>query len=66
MPDIKRSNAIPGTDVAHFFDLSPKVGQRGPNYRGVSMWDLSNGSPGWVRSVGGKAGAAAAPRGIGS
>jgi hypothetical protein len=50
MPDIKRGKAIPGTDVTHYFDLSPKVGQRGPEYRGVSMKDFSNGSPGWIRT----------------
>ena len=27
-----RDEAIPGTDVTHFFDLSPKVGQRATYY----------------------------------
>jgi hypothetical protein len=50
MPNIKRGKVIPGTDVTHFFDLSLKVGQRGPDYSGVSMWDLDSGSPGWIRT----------------
>jgi hypothetical protein len=51
MPHTKRGKAaIPGTDVTHFFDLSPKVGQRGSNYRGVSMRGFSNGSPGRIRT----------------
>jgi hypothetical protein len=36
--------------VTHFFDLPLKVGQRAPDYRGVSMWEISNGSPGWAAS----------------
>jgi hypothetical protein len=31
MPHNKRGEAIPGTDVTHFFSLSPKVGQHGKN-----------------------------------
>jgi hypothetical protein len=50
IPHIKRRKAISGTDVTHFFDLSPNVGQRGLDYRGVSMRVLSNGSPGWIRT----------------
>ena len=45
-----RAKAIPGTDVTHFFKLSPKVGQRGADYRGVSMGDFDCGSPGWIRT----------------
>ena len=50
MPHIKRVQAISGTDVAHFFSLSPKVGQRRQNYCEVSMREISNGSPGWIRT----------------
>jgi hypothetical protein len=50
MRHIKRGEGIPGTDVTHFFDLSLKVGQRGPDYRGVSMREINNGSPGWIRT----------------
>jgi hypothetical protein len=45
-----RGGANPGTDVAHFFNLSPKVGQRAPDYRGVSVAKISSGSPGWIRT----------------
>jgi hypothetical protein len=41
---------IPGTDVAHYFGPSPKVGQRGHYYVGVSMRDFDSGSPGWDRT----------------
>jgi hypothetical protein len=44
---------IPGTDVSHFFDLSPKVGQRGHYYVGVSVLKNTNGSPGWIRMAAG-------------
>ena len=47
MPHIKRGEAISGTDVAHFFSPTPKVGQPHPNYCEVSMREISNGSPGW-------------------
>jgi hypothetical protein len=50
MTHIKRGRAISGTDVAHFFSLSPKVGQRRSDYRGVSMREIGNGSPGWIRT----------------
>ena len=50
MPYTKRGKVIPGTDVTHYFDLSPKVGQSGPKYRGISMQELGNGSPGWIRT----------------
>jgi hypothetical protein len=53
MPNIKRGKAIPGTDVTHFFELSPKVGQREADYRGSSMGNFSNGSPGWIRMAAG-------------
>lgn len=46
----KCGEGIQGTDVTHFFDLPPKVGQRGTDHRGVSMREISNGSPGWIRS----------------
>jgi hypothetical protein len=45
-----RAKPIPGTDVTHFFSLSPNVGQRGQEYCAVSMWDFDNGSPGWIRT----------------
>jgi hypothetical protein len=45
-----RGKVIPGTDVTHFFDLSPKVGQRGPDYREISMRKIDRGSPGWIRT----------------
>jgi hypothetical protein len=48
---IKRGGAVSGTDVAHLFSLSPKVGQRNSNYRGVSILDFGDGSPGWVRTT---------------
>jgi hypothetical protein len=44
---LKRGRAISGTDVTHFFGLSRKVGQRRPDCRGVSVREISNGSPGW-------------------
>jgi hypothetical protein len=50
MVDIKRGKAIPGTDVTHFFDLSPKVAQREADYGAISMRDFSDGSPGWIRT----------------
>jgi hypothetical protein len=46
----KRSEAIPGTDVTHFFSLSPKVGQPGQENCTFSMGEIDNGSPGWIRT----------------
>jgi len=46
----KRGEANPGTDVAHFFRLSPKVGQREPDYCEVSMLEFDSGSLGWIRT----------------
>jgi hypothetical protein len=46
-------SANPGTDVTHFFGSSLKVGQRRQDYRGVSMWKFSGGSPGWIRMAAG-------------
>ena len=58
MPHIKgkviKGKVIPGTDVAHFVGLSLKVGQRGTDYRGVSMREISNGSPGLDSHCGGR------------
>jgi hypothetical protein len=53
MPHSKRGEVNPGMDGTHFFDLSLKEGQQRPNYRGVSMWEISNGSPGWSALCGG-------------
>jgi hypothetical protein len=50
MPHIKRGEAVSGTDMAHFFSPSPKVGQWSQNYCEVSMREISNGSPGWAAS----------------
>jgi hypothetical protein len=50
MAQDNRDRANPGTDVTHLFSLSPKVGQSGPNYRGVSMAKIGSGSPGWIRT----------------
>jgi hypothetical protein len=47
----KRGEAIPGTDVTHFFSLSPKVGQRQADCRAISVDEISNGSPGWIRTA---------------
>jgi hypothetical protein len=46
----KHGEAIPGTDVTHFFSLSPKVGQRQADCRAISVDEISNGSPGWIRT----------------
>jgi hypothetical protein len=45
-----RDKANPGTDVTHFFSLSPKVGQRAADYRGISATEITSGSPGWIRT----------------
>jgi len=42
----KRGEAIPGTDVTHFFSLSPKVGQPRQEYCAFSRGEIDNGSPG--------------------
>jgi len=44
MPHIKRGRAISGTDLTHFFGLSPKVGQPRHYYVGIS--EIRTGSPG--------------------
>jgi hypothetical protein len=48
---LKRGRAISGTDVTHFFGLTLKVGQRRPDYRGVSVREISNGTPGWIENM---------------
>jgi hypothetical protein len=42
----RRGGAIPGTDVTHFFGLSPKVGQPDLEKCEFSMWEMDSGSPG--------------------
>ena len=46
----KRDEAIPGTNVTHFFSLSPKVGQPRQEYCAFSSEENDNGSPGWIRT----------------
>jgi hypothetical protein len=47
----KGGEAIPGTDVTHFFSLSLKVGQPRQEYCEFSRREIDNGSPGWIRTA---------------
>jgi hypothetical protein len=47
----KRGQAIPGTDVPHFFSLSPKVGQPRHEYCAFSREEIDNGAPGWIHTL---------------